>query len=78
MSFSTLIKDATSFLQLLFNEPTSMALGQLFNWYIERFGYLISLKWITSLPLFPIYIPKLTTFRFDFLRLLLIILLFFE
>ncbi len=60
MSFSTLIKDATSFLQLLFNEPTSMALGQLFNWFIERFGYLISLKWITSLPLFPIYIPKLT------------------
>ena len=61
MSFVTIVKDTTNFVQLLIQEPFPLALSHFLGWLLEKCVSFLSFKWLLNLPLFPIFIPKLST-----------------
>ena len=61
MSLVTFVKDTTDFVQFLTQEPYPLAISHFLGWFFAKCGYLLSFKWLINLPLFPIFIPKLST-----------------
>lgn len=61
MSLVTLVKDTTDFVQFLMQEPFPLAATHFLGWLLSKCVSFLSFKWLINLPLFPIFIPKLST-----------------
>ena len=61
MSLVAIVKDTTDFVQFLIQEPFPLAVTHFFCWFLGKCVYFLSFKWLINLPLFPIFIPKLST-----------------
>ena len=61
MSLVTIVKDTTNFVQFLIQEPFPLAVSHFLGWFLGKCVSILSFKWLINLPLFPIFIPKLST-----------------
>jgi hypothetical protein len=61
MSLVTFVKDTTNFVQFLVQEPFPTAVSHFLTWFAGNCVSFLSFKWLINLPLFPIFIPKLST-----------------
>nr|YP_009646506.1 hypothetical chloroplast RF1 [Chloropicon maureeniae]QBX98228.1 hypothetical chloroplast RF1 [Chloropicon maureeniae] len=61
MSLVTFVKDTTNFVQLIGQEPFPLAFSHFVTWIAGKFFSIFSFKWLIDFPLFPIFIPKLST-----------------
>nr|AID67814.1 hypothetical chloroplast RF1 [Chloropicon primus] len=61
MSLVTIVKDTTNYVQFLIQEPFPLAFTHVLGWLLSKCVSFLSFKWLINLPLFPIFIPKLST-----------------
>ena len=61
MSLVTLVKDTTNFVQFLIQEPFPLAISHFLAWFLGKCVSFLSFKWLINLPLFPIFIPKVSS-----------------